>query len=55
MVQEELLFAQPKVNPAFGEESLVEFAHNRLVLRGMAEEDAEFAGFGHERIQIRDP
>jgi len=40
---EELLFVQPGVNPAFGVESLVEFADDGLVLRGMAEKDAEFA------------
>ncbi len=34
--------------PSISEESLVEFADNGLVLRGMAEEDAEpSAGFGH--------
>ena len=46
-LSQEFLFIQPWVNPALGVESLVEFADNRLVLRGMAKENAEFAGFGH--------
>ena len=45
---EKFLFVQPGVNPAFGVEALVELADDGLVLRRVAEEDAEFAGFGHE-------
>ena len=44
---EKFLFIQPWINPAFGVESVIEFADNRLVLRGVAEENTEFAGFGH--------
>ncbi|RJP50578.1 MAG: hypothetical protein C4583_10235 [Anaerolineaceae bacterium] len=34
------------INPAFGEESLVQLADDGLILRSMAEENAEFA-IGH--------
>jgi len=37
---------RPRVNPAFGEESLVELAVDGLILRGVAEEDFEKALFG---------
>jgi hypothetical protein len=43
----EFFFIQPGINPALSVESLVEFADNGLVLRRVAEENAEFAGFGH--------
>jgi hypothetical protein len=43
---EKFFLVQPGINPAFGEKSLVELAQNRLVLRGMAEEDFEKAFFG---------
>jgi hypothetical protein len=42
------------INPAFGVESLVELADNGLVLRRMAEENAEpSAGLGHEGFPER--
>jgi hypothetical protein len=44
---EEFLFIQPRVNPALGVESLIQLADNGFVLRRVAEENAEFAGFGH--------
>jgi hypothetical protein len=44
---EEFFFVQPGIDPAFGEESLVELADDGFILRGVAEEDAEFAGVGH--------
>ena len=42
---EEFLFVQPGINPALGVKSLVKIADNGFVLRGVAEENAEFAGF----------
>jgi len=40
---------EPGVNPAFYVQSLVEFAHYELILRGMAEEDSEETFFGRHR------
>ena len=48
-----LILIQPGINPTLGKESLVEFANNGLVRGGVAEEDTEFAGFGHEGFPER--
>jgi len=48
---------QPGVNPAVGEESLVEPAHDGFVLRGVADKDAKFAvrheGFPKRGIMVK--
>lgn len=56
LTREEILFVQPGINPAFGVESLIEFAHDGLVLRRVAEENAEFSlhGEGASHLSKRD-
>jgi hypothetical protein len=39
---------QPRINPAFNKELLIQLTDNRLTMRGMVKKDAEFVGFSLE-------